>query len=76
MAEAELTAERRNDEGVEKEEKKNKISDSLFNKTVRYSIVNSYVSAIIELYVWQSEGREESLPPLRRAKLAVILENI
>ena len=27
--------------------------DTLFNKIVQYSVVNSYVSAITELYVWQ-----------------------
>src|SRR5436305_14799039 len=27
--------------------------DTLFNETVRYSVVNSYASAITELYAWQ-----------------------
>jgi len=26
--------------------------DALFNETVRYSVVNSYASAITELYAW------------------------
>ena len=43
---------------------------------MRYSVVNSYVSAITELHAWQSEEREESLLSLREAKLAAILENI
>src|SRR5207244_988340 len=64
------------DEGVEEEEKKDEVLDSLFNETVRYSVVNSYISAITELYAWQSEGREEPSPPLRRAKLAAILKNV
>ena len=38
--------------------------------------MNIYVCAITELYAWQSEGREEPLPPLRGAKLAAILENV
>ena len=43
---------------------------------MRYSVVSSYVSAITELYSWQSEEREEPLPLLQGAKLAAILENI
>jgi hypothetical protein len=73
---AESAAERQNDERVEEEEKKDEVLDGLFNETVRYSVVSSYVSAITELYSWQSEGREEPLPPLRGAKLAAILENV
>ena len=65
MAEAESTAEgQEENEGVEEEEKKDEVLDGLFNETVRYLVVNSYVSAIIELYAWQSEEREEPLPPL------------
>ena len=75
-AEAESAAEGQDDEGVEEEEKKDEVSDGLFNETVRYSVVNSYVSAITELYAWQSEEREEPLPPLGRAKLAAILKNV
>ena len=26
--------------------------NALFNKTVQYSVVNSYVSAITKLYIW------------------------
>lgn len=48
--------------------------DTLFNETVRYSVVNSYVSAITELYAWQSEGKP--LPPLRGPKLSALLGNI
>ena len=51
MAEAESTAEgQEENEGVEEEEKKDEVLDGLFNKTVRYSVVNSYVSAITELH--------------------------
>jgi hypothetical protein len=35
--------------------------DTLFNETVQYSVVNSYVSAITELYIWQLKGKA-SLP--------------
>ena len=48
--------------------------DALFNETVRYSVVNSYVSAITELYAWQSEGK--ALQPLRGAKLSAILDSV
>jgi len=51
-AEAESAAEGQDDERVEEEEKKNEVSDGLFNETVRYSVVNSYVSAITKLYAW------------------------
>ena len=30
-----------------------KALDALFNKTVQYSVVNSYVFIIIKLYIWQ-----------------------
>ena len=48
--------------------------DALFNETVRYSVVNSYVSAITELYAWQSEGKASL--PLRGAKLSAVLESV
>ncbi len=35
--------------------------DALFNKTIRYSVVNNYVSAITKLYAWQLKGKA-SLP--------------
>ena len=48
--------------------------DALFNETVRYSVVNSYVSAITELYAWQSEGKASQ--PLRGAKLSAVLDSV
>ena len=48
--------------------------DVLFNKTVRYSVVNSYVSAITELYAWQLEGKTSQ--PLRGAKLLAVLDSV
>ena len=48
--------------------------DALFNETVRYSVVNSYVSAITELYAWQSEGKTSQ--PLRGAKLSAVLDSV
>ena len=48
--------------------------DALFNETIRYSVVNSYVSAITELYAWQSKGKASQ--PLRGAKLSAILESV
>jgi hypothetical protein len=47
--------------------------DALFNETVRFSVVNSYVSAITELYTWQSEGK--AVLSLRGAKLSTLLES-
>ena len=66
--------EKEKENGIEEEEKI--LSASLFNETVRYSVVNSYVSAITELYAWQSEGGEQPSPPLRGAKLSAMLENV
>ena len=31
--------------------------DTLFNKTIQYLIINSYISAITELYIWQLKGK-------------------
>ena len=48
--------------------------DALFNKIIQYSVVNSYVSAVTELYTWQSKGK--ALLPLQRAKLSAVLDSI
>jgi hypothetical protein len=48
--------------------------DAQFNERVRFSVVNSYVSAITELYAWQSG--DKTSPPLRGAKLSAILESV
>jgi len=48
--------------------------DALFNETVRYLVINSYVSAITELYAWQSEGKTSQ--PLRGAKLSAVLDSV
>ena len=50
------------------------VLDAQFNETVRYSVVNSYVSAITELYAWQSEGKASL--PLRGAKLSAVLDSV
>ena len=42
--------------------------DALFNETVRFSVVNSYVSAITELYAWQLQSEGKASPPLWGAK--------
>ena len=51
-----------------------KALDVLFNETVRYLVMNSYVSAITELYAWQSEGKTSQ--PLRGAKLSAVLDSV
>jgi hypothetical protein len=48
--------------------------DDLLNETVRCAVVNSYVSAIGELYARQS--KEKALPPLRGAKLLGMLDSL
>jgi hypothetical protein len=59
----------------EEEEWDEEALDALFNETVRFSVVNSYVSAITELYAWQFNGKA-SPPPLRGAKLSTVLEGV
>jgi hypothetical protein len=48
--------------------------DALFNETVQYLVVNSYVSTITKLYAWQLEGKASQ--PLREAKLSAVLDSI
>jgi hypothetical protein len=52
--------------------------DALFNETVRYSLVNSYASAITELHAWQQSqaSADDKTPPLRGAKLTAILDSV
>jgi hypothetical protein len=52
--------------------------DAQFNETVRYSVVNSYASAITELYAWQQSqvSATEKIPPLRGAKLSAVLDSV
>ncbi|KAN0068023.1 hypothetical protein V8E54_013951 [Elaphomyces granulatus] len=50
--------------------------DTLFNETIRFSVVNSYVSAITELYVWQTQSEGKPVLPLRGAKLSAVLESV
>ena len=48
--------------------------DALFNEIIQYSVINSYVSAITELYIWQLKGK--TLQPLQGVKLSVILDSV
>ena len=52
--------------------------DAQFNETVRYSVVDSYVCAITELYSWQQSQASagEKIPPLRGAKLRAVLNSV
>lgn len=49
---------------------------TLFHEIIRFSVVNSYVSAITELYVWQTQPEGKPVLPLRRAKLSASLESV
>jgi len=62
-------------EGGEEEEWDMEALDAQFIETVWFSVVNSYVSAITELYAWQFDGKA-SPPPLQGAKLSAVLESI
>src|SRR6266536_6534770 len=57
-----------------KKKRDEEVLDALFNETIRYSIVNNYVSAITEFYAWQSEGKTMSL--LRKTKLSTVLKSV
>jgi hypothetical protein len=52
--------------------------DTLFNETVRYSLVNSYASTITRLHAWQQSqaSADDKTPPLRGAKLTAILDSV
>jgi len=65
----------REEEGTE-EEWDEEALDTLFNETIRFSTVNSYVSAIIELYIWQTQSEGKPVLPLRGAKLSALLESV
>src|SRR5271163_2669222 len=54
------------DEGEDEEWDEDAL-DALFNETVRYSLVNSYASAITELHAWQQSqaSPDDKTPPLR-----------
>ena len=45
--------------------------DALFNKTVQYLVINSYVFTITKLYMWQLKGK--ALLPLQGVKLLAVL---
>jgi hypothetical protein len=63
------------EEGTE-EEGDEEALDTLFHEIIRFSVVNSYVSAITELYVWQTKSEGKPVLPLRRAKLSALLESV
>ena len=48
--------------------------DALFNKTIQYLVINSYISTIIKLYAQQLEGK--TLQPLQGAKLLAVLDSV
>ena len=48
--------------------------NALFNETIKYLVVNNYISAISELYIQQLKGK--ALLPLQGAKLLTVLNNI
>ena len=63
------------EEGEEDSEWDEEALDAQFRETVRFSVVNAYVSAITELYAWQLDG-EAGPSPLRGAKLSAVLESV
>ena len=50
------------------------VLDALFNEIVQYLVINSYISAIIKLYIQQLENKV--LLPLQGVKLLVVLKSI
>ena len=66
-------------EQAQKKQKKidKKTLKIIFIKIVQSSVINNYVSAITQLYKWQSPSdSSKSLPPLRGAKLSALLDSI
>jgi len=51
-----------------------KALDALFNKTIWYLVINSYVFAVTKLYAWQLKGK--ALLLLWGAKLSAVLDNV
>jgi hypothetical protein len=49
--------------------------DAQFTETVRFEVVNSYVSAITELYSWQFSGKAQPAR-LRGPKLSAVLKSV
>ena len=62
-------------EAEEGEEWDEEALDAQFSETVRFAVVNAYVSAITELYGWQFDGKA-SPAPLRGAKLSAVLGSV
>src|SRR6266480_7155834 len=60
----------------EEEEWDEEALEAQFSETVRYSVVNSYTSAITELYSWQFDSKGPPPPPIRGAKLSAILQSV
>jgi hypothetical protein len=69
------TSERTKREVQEEDEEDEEALDAQFSGTVRFAVVNAYVSAITDLYTWQFEGNEPPTP-LRGAKLSTLLESV
>jgi hypothetical protein len=65
----------RGDDGGEEKWDKEAL-DAQFSETVRYAVINSYASAITELYGWQFDSKAPPPPPIRGAKLSAVLESV
>jgi len=66
-----------NSSGEEEEEEWDEEAlDAQFSETVRFETVNSYVSAITELYAWQFNGGKVPPAPLRGTKLSAVLKSV
>ena len=64
------------EEGEEAEEWDEEALDAQFSETVRFETVNSYVSAVTELYAWQFNGGKVPPAPLRGTKLSAVLKGV
>lgn len=77
---APATAEVEEVEGEEEEKWDEDALDAQFCETIRYALVNSYVSAITELHAWQqaelSSDGKGTPSILRGAKLSAVLDSV
>src|SRR6266513_6191267 len=60
---------------AEEEEWDEEALDAQFTETVRFEVINSYVSAITELYSWQFSGKAQPAR-LRGTKLSAVLKSV
>ena len=75
VVKGEAEGEGESEESSEEEGWDEEALDAQFTETVRFEVVNSYVSAITELYSWQFSGKAQPAR-LRGPKLSAVLKSV